>query len=38
MLVNENNSNIFPIAGEAVKSRLDGGRVGLAIDDKEILL
>lgn len=38
MLVDENNANIFPLLGEAIECRFDGGGLSLAVDDQEVLL
>ena len=38
MLVDENNSDIFPLRRESLKRLLDGSRISLGVDDEEILL
>lgn len=38
VLVDQDDADVFPVVGESVKSRLDGGGVRLAVDNEEILL
>lgn len=38
MLVDEQDSNIFPVMSIPVKGLLNGGGLGLGIDDEEVLL
>lgn len=38
MLVDEKDGNVFPLLGELVEGGFDGRRLGLVIDDEEVLL
>jgi hypothetical protein len=38
VLVDEQNSDIFALAGELVECGLDGRVLGLGVDDEEVLL
>lgn len=38
MLVDEQDSNVFPVVRIPVKGLLDGRSLGLGIDDQEVLL
>lgn len=38
MLVDEQDGNVLPLLGELVERGLDSGRLGLAVNDKEVLL
>lgn len=38
MLVDEHDGNVLPLLGELVESGLDDGRLGLLIDNDEVLL
>ena len=38
MLVDENNSDIFPLGRESLKRLLDSSRIGLGVDDEKVLL
>ena len=38
VLVYEQDPNVLPLGGEPVKGGLDGGVIGLCVDDEEVLL
>lgn len=38
MLIDQHNGNILPVLGVLLKRLLDGGVLGLVVDDEEVLL